>query len=132
MEKKARQMAIDLEHTNNLVETLTKQLHEAEQNQIKKEARLEDLTTQKQTMERKLNAAEKLLKGLGREEIRWTKDEEDLAVKIINLTGDCLTTSAFLSYSGPFNFDFRQKMVYEDWRNDIASKNIPLSEKFRI
>ena len=54
-------------------------------------------------MERKLNAAEKLLSGLGREEVRWTKDEAELAQKIINLTGDCLTTSAFLCYSGPFD-----------------------------
>lgn len=83
-------------------------------------------------MERKLNAAEKLLSGLGREEVRWTKDEAELAQKIINLTGDCLTTSAFLCYSGPFDFGFRQKMVYDDWRNDIATRNIPLSEKFKI
>ena len=99
---------------------------------MKKQARLEELTKQKETMQRKLNAAEKLLKGLGREEIRWTKDEEDLSVKIVNLTGDCLTTSAFLCYSGPFNYDFRQRMIYEDWRNHIASKEIPLSEKFKV
>lgn len=43
-------MAIDLEHINNLVETLTKQLYEAEQNQIKKQARLDDLKKQKATM----------------------------------------------------------------------------------
>lgn len=125
-------MAIDLEQINNLVETLTKQLHEANENRIKKQARLDELTQQATTMERKLNAAEKLLSGLGREEIRWGKDEETLTEKIINLTGDCLTTSAFLSYSGPFNFDFRQRMIYEDWRQDIAKRNIPLSDKFKV
>lgn len=87
---------------------------------------------QARTMERRLNAAEKLLSGLGREEIRWEKDKEDLAVKIVSLTGDCLTTSAFLSYTGPFNFDFRKRMVYEDWREDIKKRNIPMSPTFRI
>jgi uncharacterized protein (DUF342 family) len=41
---------------------------------MKKQARLDELTEQANTMERKLNAAEKLLSGLGREEVRWTKD----------------------------------------------------------
>lgn len=48
------------------------------------------------------------------------------------MTGDCLTTSAFLSYSGPFDYHFRQMMIYEDWREDIKKRNIPMSEKFRI
>ena len=52
--------------------------------------------------------------------------------KIVSLTGDCLTTSAFLSYVGPFNFDFRKKMVYEDWREDIKKRNIPMSLVFKI
>lgn len=74
------------------------------------------METDARNMKRKLNAAEKLLSGLGREEIRWKKDEESLATKIVSLTGDCLTTSAFLSYSGPFDYHFRQRMIYQDWR----------------
>lgn len=132
MEKKAHQMNIDLRETKELVESLSKQLAEAQENQRKKQARLSELTEQATTMERRLNAAEKLLSGLGREEIRWTKDQEEISDKIICLTGDCLTTSSFLSYSGCFDFSFRQRMVYEDWRGDIAKRNIPLSEKFKV
>lgn len=111
---------------------MTKQLNEAIETQVKKQTRLDELTEQATTMERRLNAAEKLLSGLGREEIRWTKDQEEITEKIICLTGDCLTSSAFLSYSGPFDFTFRQKMIYEDWRGDIRTRSIPLSEKFKI
>lgn len=50
----------------------------------------------------------------------------------MNLTGDCLTTSSFLSYSGPFDFMFRKTMIYEDWRNDIGTRAIPLSEIFKV
>lgn len=78
-------------------------------------------------MARRLNAAEKLLNGLGREEERWTADEKTLRVKVHNLTGDCLTTSSFLSYAGPFDFTFRKKMVYQHWRDDIVKRNIPCS-----
>lgn len=49
-----------------------------------------------------------------------------------SLTGDCLTTSAFLSYAGPFDYTFRKKMIYEHWREDVIKRGIPYSEKFRI
>lgn len=48
-------------------------------------------------------------------------------IKAHNLTGDCLTTSSFLSYAGPFDFTFRKKMVYDHWRDDIKKRNIPCS-----
>lgn len=47
-------------------------------------------------MEKRLDAAERLITGLGSERIRWTKDLEDLAVARVNLLGDCLVTSSFL------------------------------------
>jgi hypothetical protein len=50
-------------------------LAEANENKRKKQDRLNELETDARNMKRKLNAAEKLLSGLGREEIRWKKDE---------------------------------------------------------
>ena len=119
MEKITKVKKVELEDTKNLVKTLTEQLNEANENSRKKKTRLDELSTQAKTMERRLNAAEKLLSGLGREEVRWEKDKETLTEKIINLTGDCLTASSFLCYAGPFNFDFRKRMVYEEWTKDI-------------
>ena len=43
-----------------------------------------------------------------------------------------MTTSSFLSYAGPFNFDFRKRMVYEDWTNSVADRKIPKSINFRL
>lgn len=74
MEKITKVKKVELEDTKSLVKTLTEQLNEANDNSQKKQARLEELTRTAQNMERKLNAAEKLLSGLGREEIRWEKD----------------------------------------------------------
>jgi len=59
-------------------------------------------------MERKLIAAVKLIDGLGSEEKRWNENKISLKSKLIKLTGDCLVCSAFLSYVGPFNSEFRK------------------------
>lgn len=56
---------------------------------------------------RKLNAASKLISGLGSERTRWTADMENFKEDKVKLVGDCLTASSFLSYSGPFNYVLR-------------------------
>lgn len=66
-------------------------------------------------MEKRLNAATKLISGLSREQKRWTEDTEILDQKKVKLLGDCLLCSSFLSYTGPFDFWFRKKMVYDLW-----------------
>ena len=67
-------------------------------------------------MARKLNAASKLITGLGSEQTRWTAQNEENKSDKVKLVGDCLTASAFLSYSGPFNFILRKKMIFDHWK----------------
>lgn len=50
----------------------------------------------------------------------------------MKLLGDCLLCSAFLSYEGAFNWEFRKEMVYTEWQQDILDHDIPLSQPFRI
>ena len=66
-------------------------------------------------MEKKLNAATKLISGLSREQKRWAEDTVTLEENKIKLLGDCLLSSSFLSYVGPFDFFFRKQMVYSHW-----------------
>lgn len=73
-------------------------------------------------MARRLAAAQKLISGLGREKIRWKSERERLLLNIDMLVGDLLVCSSFLSYSGPFDFFFRKKMVYEHWRLDVLER----------
>lgn len=83
-------------------------------------------------MQRKLDAASKLITGLGSEQKRWTIDLEVLGVDKVKLVGDCLSGSSFLSYCGAFNFELRKRMVYEHWKRDLAEKNIPCKEDYRL
>jgi len=83
-------------------------------------------------MARKLNAASKLITGLGSEQRRWTAQNEENKKDKVRLVGDCLTASAFLSYSGPFNYVLRQKMIFEHWKQDLIEKEIPNKDTFSL
>lgn len=83
-------------------------------------------------MEKRLNAAKKLISGLSREQERWTGDTLLLDEKKVKLLGDCLTCSSFLSYSGPFDFSYRCKMVYGLWMKKLVEYEIPNSDGFRL
>ncbi|XP_069475795.1 dynein axonemal heavy chain 10 [Ambystoma mexicanum] len=90
------------------------------------------LQEEAEIMERRLIAADKLISGLGSENIRWTNDLEELKIMRVKLLGDCLLCAAFLSYEGAFNWEFRKEMVYEEWQQDILNREIPLSQPFRL
>jgi dynein heavy chain, axonemal len=48
------------------------------------------------------------------------------------LVGDCLVTSAFLSYTGAFTYEYRQAMIYDTWLKDVLAKSLPVSPEFRV
>ncbi|XP_074916070.1 dynein axonemal heavy chain 10 [Chelonoidis abingdonii] len=92
----------------------------------------QQLQEEAEIMERRLIAADKLISGLGSENIRWTNDLEELKMRKVKLLGDCLLCAAFLSYEGAFNWEFRNEMIYHEWQEDIQSREIPLSQPFRL
>ncbi len=95
----------------------------SEQNELNEEA---------ETMVRRLEAAEKLIVGLGSEQGRWSEEVAAFKEKIHRLVGDCLLGASFLSYIGAFNMDYRRTMSYEEWLGDLNHKQIPLSSPFRL
>ena len=91
-----------------------------------------DLSDKAELMSKRLEAATKLIAGLGSERTRWTSDMEQLHKTRDLLVGDCLTSAAFLSYSGAFNAEFRRAMMIDCWEVDIREKKIALSEPFAV
>ncbi|CCD20502.1 dynein heavy chain, putative [Trypanosoma vivax Y486] len=83
-------------------------------------------------MERRLNAARKLIDGFGSERIRWAEQKETLGDVRNRLVGDCLAGASFLSYLGAFTFNYRQEAMESLWLKDIRERNIPLSEDFAV
>ena len=50
-----------------------------------------------------------------------------LACLIYRLVGDVLLATGFLSYSGPFNQEFRDLML-NNWKKEMRKTKIPFSE----
>ena len=82
-------------------------------------------------MARRLDAASRLITGLGSERERWTRDMAAIEASLAHLLGDCLLTSAFLSYLGAFTQEYRRALLH-DWQNAILSKRIPLTQPFAL
>lgn len=127
--KKSQQ---ELEETIQNVRELQEVLATLNKERDEKVADLNILEARSLEMSRKLEAASKLITGLGAEQVRWTSDMQNFKIDKVKLVGDCLTASAFLSYSGPFNFVLRQKMIFEHWKKDLEQKQIPNKEDFKL
>eukprot|EP00656_Telonema_subtile_P017641 TRINITY_DN19490_c0_g1_i2.p1 TRINITY_DN19490_c0_g1~~TRINITY_DN19490_c0_g1_i2.p1 ORF type:complete len:1228 (+),score=268.04 TRINITY_DN19490_c0_g1_i2:75-3758(+) len=83
-------------------------------------------------MKRRLNAAKRLLNGFTSERQRWQQEMTELRDARSRLVGDCLAGSAFVSYLGAFTFQYRESAMNDNWLPDLSSKQIPLTENFRV
>eukprot|EP00768_Dysnectes_brevis_P002834 gnl/Dysnectes_brevis/2072_a2396_807.p1 GENE.gnl/Dysnectes_brevis/2072_a2396_807~~gnl/Dysnectes_brevis/2072_a2396_807.p1 ORF type:complete len:4631 (+),score=1942.19 gnl/Dysnectes_brevis/2072_a2396_807:116-13894(+) len=77
---------------------------------------------------RRLSAASALINGLSGERVRWSAQSKELDDAITRLIGDIALASAFLSYAGPFNQEFRQHLLGTVWMQDLQERNIPFTE----
>ena len=83
----------------------------------------DDAMAQKQALiddanacKKKMQNASALIDGLGGEKVRWKEAEIEYTDQIRRLVGDILLANGFLSYSGPFNQEFRSKVypIFEE------------------
>lgn len=91
----------------------------------------QNLQDETDLLQRRLLAADKLISGLSYENERWQKDLVVLHDDLKKITGNCLFGAAFLAYSGPFSYEFRNEM-YSDWQKSILEKDLPLSKPFKL
>lgn len=87
---------------------------------------------EKDLMERRLIAADKLINGLSSENIRWKEYLANLEEYMKNIFGNCLMSSSFLAYTAPFSYEFRVDMLFNDWYVKIIESKLPISNPFKI
>ncbi|XP_036361906.1 dynein heavy chain 5, axonemal-like [Octopus sinensis] len=80
---------------------------------------------------RKMGNATALIEGLSGEKIRWTDASKDFARQIQNLVGNVLLATGFLSYTGPYNQEFRDKLM-NAWKQEMTKAKIPFTPKLDI
>eukprot|EP01062_Namystynia_karyoxenos_P037540 TRINITY_DN2731_c5_g1_i1.p1 TRINITY_DN2731_c5_g1~~TRINITY_DN2731_c5_g1_i1.p1 ORF type:complete len:1924 (+),score=685.27 TRINITY_DN2731_c5_g1_i1:409-5772(+) len=71
----------------------------------------------------KMSVAERLVGGLASEGVRWAGNIDEITERTLCLVGDVLLASAFVSYLGPFNKPFRERVLGQ-LRGDIAARGI--------
>ncbi|EDV21817.1 uncharacterized protein TRIADDRAFT_59929 [Trichoplax adhaerens] len=91
----------------------------------------QDLINDAETCRRKMQAATALIEGLAGERQRWTQQSKEFESEIGRLVGDVLLCTAFLSYAGPFNQEFRS-ILSRNWQREMRIKKIPFTLNLNI
>jgi len=78
--------------------------------------------------ERKMSLATRLVSALGSEQERWAQSIIDIGELMKVVIGDVLLASAFVSYVGPFNKQFRDRILSDNFTPFFGQNNIPMSE----
>merc|ERR1719174_3508335 len=76
-----------------------------------------------------MDQANKLINGLAGEKIRWTEDSNNFATRRKKLVGDCALACGFVTYSGPFNSEFRDKLNYDTFLKETHNRGVPASDR---
>jgi len=129
------------------------ELQEAESNLAAAEAELKEVTELKERLRKKFDAqmaeknalldkanktrrkmdqANRLINSLQDNKVRWEASAKEFKSLKQRLAGDVAKACAFVSYCGPFNSEFRTKLLDEYFHNDIMQKEIPVSEGLQL
>lgn len=79
----------------------------------------------------KMTSATALIDGLVGEQIRWTQQLAGFNTDIKILLGDMVILTGFLYYSGPFNQEYRTRIL-QSWFDMLNEKRIPNSPNLNV
>lgn len=68
------------------------------------------------------------MNGLADENTRWANNVITMKNERVTMIGDALVSAAFVSYIGPFSYNFRSRLWRETWLVDIHEKQIPFTD----
>ncbi|CAI6360698.1 unnamed protein product [Macrosiphum euphorbiae] len=118
----------------NLEENLTekqslleKQKLDYDENITKKE----QLITKAEELKSNLEKATKLIDGLSKERMKWSKTLSQIDKEYDYLPGDCVLSTAFVSYMGPFRFKSRE-IIMNLWLQLIRENGALNNPNFEV
>jgi dynein heavy chain len=81
---------------------------------------------------KRMDQANRLINSLADNKVRWLGKKEVFATTKKELVGNVAKACAFVSYCGPFNAEFRNKIANVLFQNDLVSRNIPATEGLEL
>lgn len=79
-----------------------------------------------------MEQANRLIKSLEENERRWNEQKKEFNNTKLQLAGDVAKACAFVSYCGPFNSEFRTKLLKDYFHEDLLSKEIPCTSNMQL
>ncbi|KAK6491177.1 dynein heavy chain 11 [Huso huso] len=123
----------DLDTATGKLETIRKKLVDLDANLRRLTTRFEKATAEKVRCQdevtrtnRTIELANRLVKGLESENIRWAQSVQLFEAQEKTLCGDTLLTAAFVSYIGSFTRHYRQELVESMWITFLKSQKVPI------
>ena len=113
------------------LEELNAQLAELYRQLNEKTELLNELRLKEEKLRKQLERAIILVESLSGERERWIETVANLDTQFEKLPGDCLISTAFISYLGPFDTKYRE-ILLNKWFLLIKDKQIPSTDELKI
>lgn len=81
---------------------------------------------------KKMDQANRLINSLGDNKDRWIQNANEFKSLKQRLVGDVAKACAFVSYCGPFNSEFRNKLLEDYFQDDLVKRGIPVSSDLEL
>ena len=79
-----------------------------------------------------MDQANRLINSLGDNKVRWMTSRDQFQQTKKQLVGDVAKACAFVSYCGPFNSNFRNKLINDYFGEDLIARGIPLNDELEM
>jgi dynein heavy chain len=106
------------------VEELKAKLKRGFEASMKEKTELEEKAAR---TKKKMDQATRLINSLKDNKERWIKNAATFKQQKKQLVGDVAKACAFVSYCGPFNSEFRSKLLNESFHGDLEARELPVS-----
>ncbi|XP_063777851.1 dynein axonemal heavy chain 11 isoform X2 [Pseudophryne corroboree] len=123
----------DLKGATEKLDAIRKKLHDLDNNLKRLTQSFEKATGEKLRCQEEVNRtnttielANRLVKGLESENVRWSESIKSFEAQEKTLCGDVLLTAAFVSYVGCFTKRYRQELMKQMWLPFLKSQKVAI------